>query len=518
MSIATEIQRLQNAKSAIATSIANKGVTVPSSTKLSGFATLVDQIQQDVLEKDVMFVDVDGTILVSYDSNELAGLSELPAIPTHESLTPVGWSKTLNEVKALTDKTYIYPRYTITDNKIHIIFEIPAGGADVELDNICAKCTATLKSSEDLYSIYQEFPNEDHQQNINNGLTGFISQQSDGGGSPRDVLISYYDNTDPTFTIDWGDTNTSTFRGIAVNGSWVNSSAPYLNEYTTYFGGLITNQVQQTELHKHHYAAGTYNCTISANNQLFFFDKGDSAIITYPTIKYTKAIYLPDGDAFEYTVYSTRSFESELANWSRLYTKFDGYVVVDDNWGKNGWRYPPFLYSRIFGARFDNPTQNSNDSGAFKNSSIKVIYSTNEGNMECNGDRVFMNSGVVSVPTISKGKIGDYAFYSTHNLEKVVIDEGVTKIGNYVFASDTPVTCKKEIHLPSTITNIGDQICKNIFADIYLNATTPPTLSDHRGFDLCDVYVPAASLTAYSNAANWSSLYANDKIHAISNN
>jgi hypothetical protein len=44
MSIATEITRLQNAKSAIKTSIEGKGVTVPSSTTLDGYSTLIDSI------------------------------------------------------------------------------------------------------------------------------------------------------------------------------------------------------------------------------------------------------------------------------------------------------------------------------------------------------------------------------------------------------------------------------------------------------------------------------------------
>lgn len=44
MSIGTEITRLANAKSAIATAITNKGVTVPSSTKLDGMATLINSI------------------------------------------------------------------------------------------------------------------------------------------------------------------------------------------------------------------------------------------------------------------------------------------------------------------------------------------------------------------------------------------------------------------------------------------------------------------------------------------
>ena len=44
MSIASEITRLQNAKASIKTSIEGKGVTVPSSTKLDGYATLISSI------------------------------------------------------------------------------------------------------------------------------------------------------------------------------------------------------------------------------------------------------------------------------------------------------------------------------------------------------------------------------------------------------------------------------------------------------------------------------------------
>lgn len=45
MSIATEITRLQGAKSSLKTSIEGKGVTIPSATKIDGYAALVDQIQ-----------------------------------------------------------------------------------------------------------------------------------------------------------------------------------------------------------------------------------------------------------------------------------------------------------------------------------------------------------------------------------------------------------------------------------------------------------------------------------------
>lgn len=44
MSIASEITRLQAAKADLKTAIEGKGVTVPSSTKLDGYADLVDSI------------------------------------------------------------------------------------------------------------------------------------------------------------------------------------------------------------------------------------------------------------------------------------------------------------------------------------------------------------------------------------------------------------------------------------------------------------------------------------------
>ena len=46
MSIASELTRLQNAKKAISNAIANKGVTVPATTKLDGMAALIGKIQK----------------------------------------------------------------------------------------------------------------------------------------------------------------------------------------------------------------------------------------------------------------------------------------------------------------------------------------------------------------------------------------------------------------------------------------------------------------------------------------
>ena len=45
MAISDEITRLQQAKADLKTAIENKGVTVPSSTKLGGYADLVNSIE-----------------------------------------------------------------------------------------------------------------------------------------------------------------------------------------------------------------------------------------------------------------------------------------------------------------------------------------------------------------------------------------------------------------------------------------------------------------------------------------
>ena len=49
LSISSDLTRIQNAKSSLATSITNKGVTVPSGTKIDGFAALVDQISSGLV-------------------------------------------------------------------------------------------------------------------------------------------------------------------------------------------------------------------------------------------------------------------------------------------------------------------------------------------------------------------------------------------------------------------------------------------------------------------------------------
>ncbi|MBR7042325.1 MAG: hypothetical protein IKI04_02365 [Bacilli bacterium] len=88
----------------IADAIRTKGGTNSSLVFPTGFVSAIQNIPTssapiEVAEKDVNFIDYDGTILYSYTAQEAQALTELPANPTHTGLTSHGWNWTLAEIK-----------------------------------------------------------------------------------------------------------------------------------------------------------------------------------------------------------------------------------------------------------------------------------------------------------------------------------------------------------------------------------------------------------------------------------
>ena len=78
----------------------------------------------------LLFVDFDGSLIKSYDNNEIQGLLSLPALPDHSSddipLNSQGWNWTLAEIKSYNllypdTPITVGPLYYTTDNKTHII-------------------------------------------------------------------------------------------------------------------------------------------------------------------------------------------------------------------------------------------------------------------------------------------------------------------------------------------------------------------------------------------------------------
>lgn len=131
--IAEELTRIQNAKASLATSIAAKGVEVPAVTKIDGYAALVDQISQggptEPPMKALCFYDYDGTRLYSYDEDEVAAMTELPALPDHTDMGLVqeGWNWTLADIKTqiqLVGACDVGCTYATNDGRDHIHIKI----------------------------------------------------------------------------------------------------------------------------------------------------------------------------------------------------------------------------------------------------------------------------------------------------------------------------------------------------------------------------------------------------------
>ncbi len=82
-----------------------------------------------VAEKDVNFIDYDGTLLYSYTASEFAALTALPANPSHTGLTAQGWNWTLPNAKtyvASYGKLWIGQMYITESGDTEIDIELHA--------------------------------------------------------------------------------------------------------------------------------------------------------------------------------------------------------------------------------------------------------------------------------------------------------------------------------------------------------------------------------------------------------
>jgi hypothetical protein len=79
-----------------------------------------------VEEKDVTFIDYDGTYVASYTLEEVATLTELPPAPDHTDigLTFQEWNWRLDEIKEFGHKLFVGANYITTDGKTRIHFTL----------------------------------------------------------------------------------------------------------------------------------------------------------------------------------------------------------------------------------------------------------------------------------------------------------------------------------------------------------------------------------------------------------
>ena len=111
-------------------------------------------------------------------------------------------------------------------------------------------------------------------------------------------------------------------------------------------------------------------------------------------------------------------------------------------------------------------------------------------------------------------KLDSYAFKYCYSLTSVTIPSSVTSIGDYAFKYCTSLT---SVAIPSSVTSIGNdafQNCTSLSSVDLSSNENPPTLPSLSsiGFDSnytrTIYYVASSSLSAFSTATNWSTIYA----------
>ncbi len=224
--VAQNLQRLVNAKSAISTAITAKGGTVSTGDGFEDFPTDIASIPSGGggsgdASKPVRFMDYDGSIVASYTPEEFAELTEMPANPNHEGLTAQGWNWTLSDAKE-----YV--------------------------------------SSYGMLNVGQMYITDD-------GRTRLYVRMQEGRLSP---VLKLYLNDDSQLDIDWGD-NTS-------HSTFTSTSADYKSKRHTYASAgdyIISIGV----------TSGSFSLQSSSNNTSTLF-MNDSASVSYPDIGYLSTI------------------------------------------------------------------------------------------------------------------------------------------------------------------------------------------------------------------------------------
>lgn len=168
MSIASEITRLQTAKADLKTAIEAKGVTVPSATKLGGYANLVESIPSGSAVLTPYPIRPDAELIQTYSYDKLINADEEVTIPAYtttatslkatEDLSPTITLDYTNYNYYLAIRTLSIPEYSVTSkaagrmeyhftSHMYELAEIPANSFITLLDNTKMITSRTIAAS-----------------------------------------------------------------------------------------------------------------------------------------------------------------------------------------------------------------------------------------------------------------------------------------------------------------------------------------------------------------------------------
>lgn len=442
----------------IANAIRTKGNTNSSLVYPTGFVSAIQNISTSsapikIAEKDVNFIDYDGTILYSYTAQEAQALTELPANPTHTGLTSHGWNWTLAEIKT---------QLTTIGGRVYVGQEyITASGAteiDIELEDA-------------------------------NYLSPYLAITVNG-----------------TVTIDWGDSsNTDTLTGTSLSsmkykqhiyasvGNYTikitvtSGSFAFYSDNTAY-AGVLREGSSGSLLYRMTYTRAIKHIRMGQNSNVK--TRAFANCVELQTFILPHGLTSVDASLFYYT-HSLKSLTipkgvTTLSN----YFLMQCYHLINIS-------IPPSI-TTLNSYVFDNVSTIKYITIPYGVTSINtgLFYACND-LKEAFLPNIDLNTNSV--------------FYNCRGLLNFTIPSNVTSIGTNAFNQCQNLTT---LTIPSQVTSIGTNAFYSCYGmeEYHFLSTTPPTLNSTTAFSSipssCIIYVPYSEdhsvLNVYKTDTNWS--------------
>lgn len=508
--IAADLTRILGAKSDLKTSIEGKGVTVPSATKIDGYAALVDQIQQGGggvpdPDADVRFFDYDGTLLYTYSAADFANLAELPANPSHQGLTAQGWNWTLADAKAYV-ASYgfldIGQNYITSDGKTRFYITLLNGRLSVSLNlNQSAANGITIDWGDGSAT------------ETNSGTGDLAPAFSHTYASAGDYVITF-DVTSGTMKIGAGNANPLIAAPLAIASALKKIELGNNVAFNDYALRGAPNS----------YRVGPEYMSVPASfTTLGFYGLKLTRlkyIVIPPSITvipqgcfYGSAISgisLPNGttlgesscggcDLLQRIMLPVTQTTLRTGALSQCGSLEKVIAPGLNSVGQICFLYDRKLTSLVTGGIKDTGVQALREVAL--TSFAFAIGTTAIGQMALYGVPLKQLTLPAGLLTINAS-----AFAGNYDLSELNIPDTVTTIGNSAFSGLTSLV---SVSLGTGVTSLGSQCFSNCVSlgILRIKATTPPTIAADTFSGLpadCTIYVPSASLATYQGATNWS--------------
>lgn len=437
-------------------SITANGTYNASSDNADGYSSVTVNVSGGggVEEKDVNFIDFDGSIVASYTAADFASLSALPANPSHSGLTAKGWNWSLSDAKtyvASYGKLWIGQMYVTDDGKTRIY---------IHLDN-------------------PDF------------LSPYLAIAVNGT-----VVVDWGDNSS-TDTMTGTSNTTLKYQGhvYAATGDYTITLNPTSGKFTFYCSSqTYVNVLRSVGAQDNRATSRAYSGSIT---KIHIGNNADIGKDAFNYLVNCKAITIPNTvTSFgSYAFYNCNSLKSITIpnNMSSLSTYCFQYCNSLD---------------RVSISRSVTEIGNYAFNYCRSLKTITIPNSTTTiGNSAFRACDIFDK---ITIPS-SVTSIGTYVFYYDYALTAVKLSSGITSISDGLLQSCYSL---KTIEIPSGVTSIGAYAFNgcNDALEYHLLPTTPPTLSNTNAFTGIQsgtiIYVPYSAdhsvLNNYKTASNWS--------------